>query len=156
MLYLWIKYIHILSSTILFGTGIGTASVMVYGHWTKDIHVMAAINRYVVFVDWIFTGTTGVIQPITGFWMLYIAGFPLTALWIWGSIAGYLLTAGCWFVVVYLQLQIRDITAACAREGTPLPKDYYTYFRWWFFLGCPAFISLLLVFYFMVMKPFSF
>ncbi|TAL59065.1 MAG: DUF2269 domain-containing protein [Legionella sp.] len=154
MLYLWLKYIHILSSTILFGTGLGTASVMLYGHWTKNIKAMAVINQYVVFVDWIFTGTSGIVQPITGLWMVYIAGFPLTALWLWGSIVGYTITALCWFIVVYLQIKIRDITVYCAAEGKELPTQYYTYFKWWFAFGWPAFVSLLLVFYFMTMKPF--
>lgn len=34
-----------LSSTILFGTGIGTASVMIYGHRTKNPIVIAAISK---------------------------------------------------------------------------------------------------------------
>lgn len=153
MLYLWLKYIHILSSTILFGTGIGTACVMLYGHYTQKISAMAVINDYVVKVDWLFTGISGFIQPLTGFWMVYLLGYPLNSLWLIGSILGYSFTALCWFVVVYLQVKIRDITIAAAQENTPLPPAYYRYFKWWFFLGWPAFISLLGVFYLMVMKP---
>ncbi|KTD16051.1 DUF2269 family protein [Legionella jordanis] len=154
MLYLWLKYIHILSSTILFGTGIGTACVMLYGHWTKDLAAMAIINRYVVLVDWLFTGTSGFIQAITGLTMVYIAKYPLTSLWIWGGITGYIITALCWFPVVYLQIRIRDITVKAWQNKEALPEIYYTYFKWWFALGWPAFISLLIVFYLMVMKPF--
>ena len=36
MLYLWLKFIHVLSSTILFGTGIGTACVMLYAYTCKS------------------------------------------------------------------------------------------------------------------------
>jgi uncharacterized membrane protein len=62
MLYLWLKFIHVISSTILFGTGIGTACVMLYGHRTRDTHVIAAITRYVVFADWVFTAPSAAVQ----------------------------------------------------------------------------------------------
>lgn len=153
MLYLWLKYIHILSSTILFGTGIGTACVMMYGHYTKNINAMAVINQYVVRVDWLFTGTSGFLQPLTGLWMVYLMGYPLTSLWLLGSMIGYLITAICWFIVVYLQIKIRNITIHAALNNTALPPQYYLYFKYWFILGWPAFISLLIVFYLMVMKP---
>src|SRR4051794_36827971 len=110
MSYFWLKYIHILSSTILFGIGIGTASVMLYAHFKKqNIKALLAISSYVVSVDWLFTGISGLIQPITGFWMVYLLGYPLKTFWILGSIIGYLITAICWFIVVYLQIKMRNI-----------------------------------------------
>ncbi|STX43217.1 integral membrane protein [Legionella donaldsonii] len=153
MLYLWLKYIHILSSTLLFGTGLGTACVLLYGHSTKNISTMAVCNQYVVLVDWLFTGISGFIQALTGFWMIYLAGYSFKSLWIWGAITGYTFTACCWFPVVYFQIKLRDIIIMCIKNKTSLPAEYHYYFRWWFFLGWPAFISLLIVFYFMIMKP---
>ena len=130
MLYLWLKYIHILSSTILFGTGIGTACVMIYGHYSKNINAMAAINQYVVLVDWLFTGTSGILQLITGLWIVYLAGYSFTSLWLLGSIAGYIITASCWIPVVFLQIKIRDITCRAAATGNALSSEYYFYFKW--------------------------
>lgn len=156
MLYLWLKFIHVLSSTILFGTGIGTASVMVYAHSTKNPATIAAISRYVVLADWLFTGTSGFIQPLTGLWMVYLVGYPWSSLWIAGSIIGYLIAAFCWFPVVYLQIKLRDFANVAAQNNTPLPIQYYQYYRWWFALGWPAFISLTIVFYLMTNKPATF
>lgn len=153
MLYLWLKLIHILSSTILFGTGIGTAAVMLYGHRQSNIAAKAVINQYVVFVDHIFTGTSGLVQPITGLLMLHITGLSLLTPWIFLSIIGYLIAAACWFPVVYFQIKIRDITVAAAANKTKLPKEYDYYFKRWFVLGWPAFFSLIGVFYLMTMKP---
>jgi uncharacterized membrane protein len=138
----------------LFGTGIGTACTMLYGHYTQNVNAMAVINNYVVKVDWLFTGGSGFIQLITGFWMAYLAGYSLNALWLLGSIIGYAITAFCWFIVVALQIKLRNLTVQAAQGGTDLPPEYYFYFKWWFFLGWPAFISLLIVFYLMVVKPF--
>lgn len=153
MMYLWLKFIHVISSTVLFGTGIGTASVMLYGHRTKDPLIIAAIARYVVMADWIFTGTSALLQPLTGFAMVFMVGYAWSALWIWGSILGYFIAAFCWFPVVYLQIKMRDLAEIAAAQNTPLPADYYRYFKYWFLLGCPAFVSLVFVFYLMTNKP---
>lgn len=156
MLYLWLKYIHVVSSTLLFGTGIGTASVMLYGHLSQNPAAMAIINRYVVLVDWIYTGSSGIIQPLTGLWMIYLAGYSWKLLWVYGSILGYMIAAACWFPVVYYQIQIRNITVTVYESQSDLPLIYYQYFKKWIILGFIAFTSLICVFYLMVMKTVSF
>ncbi len=153
MIYLWLKLIHIISSTLLFGTGMGTACNMFLAHKTRNTYIIATTARYVVLADWVFTSTSGMIQPITGFWMVYLAGYPLTSFWIWGAIAGYLIAAMCWFPVVYMQIKMRDYAIKAFQDNTALPPLYFRYFRYWFFLGWPAFISLVIVFYLMTFKP---
>lgn len=153
MLYLHVKLAHILSSTILFGTGLGTAFTLFMANRTKDVYLIAKAARYVVFVDWIFTGTSGFIQPVTGLWMVYLNSYPFSTFWVWGSILGYLIAAFCWFPVVYLQIKIRDFAELALATKTALPDIYHRYYRYWFILGWPAFISLLGVFYLMTNKP---
>lgn len=155
MFYLGLKLAHILSSTILFGTGIGIACNMLLAHRTRDTYIIATTARYVVFADWIFTSTSGLLQPLTGLWMVYLAGYSFTSLWILGSIAGYLIAACCWFPVVYLQIKMRDFALQAHHTRTPLPPLYFRYFQYWFWLGWPAFISLIIVFYLMTYKPLS-
>ena len=155
MLYLWLKLIHIISSTILFGTGIGTACNMFLAHKTRDTYIIATTARYVVFADWVFTSTSGFIQPVTGFWMIYLAGYSLTSFWIWGAIIGYCIAAICWFPVVYLQIKMRDFAMQAFQDKTALQPAYFRYFKYWFCLGWPAFISLIVVFYLMTFKPMS-
>lgn len=156
MLYLWLKLIHILSSTILFGTGIGTACNMLLAHKTRDTYIIATTARYVVLADWIFTSTSGIIQPLTGFWMVYLAGYSLTFFWVWGAAIGYLIAAFCWFPVVYLQIKMRDFAITADQNKTALSPLYFKYFKYWFCLGWPAFISLIIVFYLMTFKPMNF
>lgn len=153
-LYLWLKFIHVVSSTILFGTGIGTACVMVYGHNTKKVNIIAAISRYVVFADWLFTTPSAIIQLVTGLVMVYLVGYSFAAFWIWGSIVGYFIAAFCWFPVVYLQIKMRNFAIQADETNAFLPEQYYRYYKIWFCLGWPAFISLLIVFYLMTNKPF--
>ena len=153
MLYLFLKFIHIISSTILFGTGIGTACTLFFAHRTRDVATIAAATRYVVFADWLFTATSGIVQPVTGVWMVFLAGYSFTSLWVWGSIVGYLIAAFCWFPVVYLQIKMRDAAVKAFKTKSSLPEMYFRYFRYWFVLGWPAFISLVAVFYLMTNKP---
>ncbi|MBA2650981.1 MAG: DUF2269 domain-containing protein, partial [Tatlockia sp.] len=147
MLYFILKFIHILSSTILFGTGLGTACTMAFAHRSREPYIIATMSRYVVFADWIFTTPSGLIQPLSGFLMVYLAGYSWSSLWIWGSIIGYLIAAFCWFPVVYLQIKMRDIAIQAFKEKSPLPSLYFRCYRYWFCLGWPAFISLIIVFY---------
>lgn len=153
MLYLYLKLIHIISSTILFGTGLGTACVMVFAHRTRDVKIIANTSQYVVFADWIFTTSSGIVQPVTGFWMVYLSGYSWSSLWIWGAIVGYLIAAFCWFPVVYLQIKMRDFSVKAMRNKSQLSPLYFRYYKYWFCLGWPAFISLIVVFYLMTFKP---
>ncbi len=85
--YLVVKWLHILSSTVLFGTGLGSAFYMFVTSWTRDARVVAAVVRYVVIADYAFTTPAIIIQPVTGLYLIHLAGFPLSSTWIAVSIA---------------------------------------------------------------------
>jgi uncharacterized membrane protein len=152
-LYLWLKWAHIVSSTVLFGTGAGIAFFFVRAQKTKDIHVIAAVARDVVVADLIFTGTAVVFQPATGIGMAALAGFPLSLPWLRWSSALYLFIGCCWLPVVWLQVRMRDLATVAARTGSQLSPQYFRFYRWWFALGWPAFFGVLAIFYLMVAKP---
>jgi len=151
--YLWLKWAHIVSSTVLFGMGAGIAFFFVRAHRTGDVRVIAAVGRDVVLADAIFTASAVVLQPVTGLAMVTIAGLPLSAPWLRCSVALYLLIGCCWLPVVWLQVRMRDLALLAAQSGSPLPEAYFRLYRWWFGLGWPAFIGVLAVFYLMVVKP---
>lgn len=151
--YLTVKWLHILSSTFLFGTGIGSAFYLLFANVSRDVRAIAVVSRYVVIADWLFTATTAVLQPATGFYMMHLAGYPMHSRWIMWSVLLYLLAGACWLPVVWLQMRMRDLAAAAAREGSELPARYWRYFRTWFALGVPAFSAFVAIFYLMVAKP---
>ena len=153
MEYLIVKWLHILSSTFLFGTGIGSAFYMLFTSLSRDVRAIAVVSRYVVLADWIFTSTTVVLQPLTGFYLAHLAGYPLGSAWIAWSVALYLLAGACWLPVVWIQLRMRNMAQAAARDATALPEQYWRYLRIWFLLGISAFLALVVVFYLMVAKP---
>ena len=64
-----------------------------------------------------------------------------------------MLAGVCWLPVVWIQVQLRDIAAQAAGEGTALPERYHRLFRIWFVLGWPAFIGVVAIFWLMITKP---
>jgi uncharacterized membrane protein len=153
MEYLAIKWLHILSSTLLFGTGLGSAFYMFFSSLTRDVRAIAVVVRYVVIADWAFTTPTIILQPATGFYLLHLGGIDWRSTWIIASIGLYLLAGACWLPVAWMQIRMRDMARAAAQSGTELPALYWRYLRWWVALGIVAFCSLVVVFYLMVVKP---
>lgn len=151
--YLAIKWLHILSATAMFGTGFGTAFYMFFTNRTRNVAAIAVVSRLVARADWWFTTPSVIIQPLSGFWMIQMAGYPLGSRWIVWSLALYALAGACWLPVVWLQLRMRDMAAVAARDNEALPDRYWRYEKIWTALGFPAFGALLVVYWLMVHKP---
>lgn len=151
--YLLLKWVHILSSTVLFGTGAGIAFFFVRAHRTQDVTVIAAVSRDVVLADAVFTAAAVVLQPLTGVAMVWLAGYSWSQPWIFLSMVLYGAVGCCWLPVVWLQIRMRDMALAAQTTQSPLPARYRRYYRCWFALGWPAFLGVLVIFYLMVAKP---
>lgn len=152
MSYLMLKTLHILSMVLLFGTGLGSAFYKWMADRSGDVAHIAVTNRHVVLADWIFTTPTVIFQPVSGLWMVYLLDLPLTTPWIAASLFLFVLAGICWLPVVWLQIRMRNIAADAVARGEPLPEIYWRMARWWFWLGVPAFTSMVLVVALMVLK----
>lgn len=153
MEYIVVKWLHILSSTVLFGTGIGSAYYLFFTSLTRDTHAVAHVVRYVVRADWWFTTPAIVFQPASGFYLMYLIGYPPNTGWIAASILLYLFAVACWLPVVWMQVQMRDMASLAMTKGERLPKRYWHFLRIWTALGSVAFLALVGVFYLMVARP---
>ena len=156
MEYLLIKWIHIISSTLLFGTGLGSAFYKYMTDRTNNVNAIAITNRTVVLADWLFTTPTILIQPATGVMMVFIAGYSFTDSWLLISIILYVIAGACWLPVVVLQIKMRQISNHAVLTATDLPDIYWQHTKMWFWLGIPAFISIVCTFYLMTNKPLIF
>lgn len=149
--YAIIKTLHILSATVLFGTGLGTAFFMWRANCNGDVRVIASVAKQVVLADWLFTTPTVIFQPLSGAWLVYTAGHSWTS-WLAYSLGLYLLAAACWLPVVWLQMRMRDMADSALIRNQNLPDVYWRYARIWFWLGVPAFSALIGIFFLMVLK----
>jgi uncharacterized membrane protein len=151
--YFWLKLIHILSSTLLFGTGLGIAFFMWMAHLRGDPKIIAATGRVVVIADSFFTAPAVIAQFVTGLWLTRVLQLPLSTYWVQMALVLFFVIGACWLPVLWLQVRARDLARIADQRGEPLPKAYYTTMRWWFCLGWPAFLSVVGIFWLMVNKP---
>jgi uncharacterized membrane protein len=152
--YLVIKTLHILSSVLMVGTGFGTAFYLYFANRSRSVPVIAAVARLVVRADWWFTTPAVLFQPASGLWLAHAAGWPWQSPWIVAALALYGLAGACWLPVVWLQMQLAQLAQSAAEShATTLPTRYWQYAKWWEWLGYPAFVAMLLVYFLMVFKP---
>jgi uncharacterized membrane protein len=134
-IYLGIKLLHIVSATILFGTGLGTAFFMFQAYRGGRDEAMKSTTQTVVLADWLFTTPAVIVQVVSGIWLTQRLGIPFTSVWFITVIALFCLVGACWLPVVWIQIRIRQL------------------FRAWIALGVPAFTAVLALFWLMVYKP---
>lgn len=151
--YLLLKWVHIVSSVLLVGTGLGSAFYMFFTNRSGSVAVQAVVSRLVVRADWWFTAPAAIVQPVSGVLLAQMAGFALSTPWLAVSIALYTVAGLCWLPVVWLQLRMAKLAEEAHRSGQPLPALHARYRRWWEGLGYPAFVAMVIVFYLMVNKP---
>ena len=152
MTYLVLKYWHIVSAFLLFGTGLGSAFYKWLADRNGNIQHIAITNKHVVIADYIFTTPTIIMQPLTGLWMANMTQIPLTTPWIAISLGLYIFAGMCWLPVVYLQIKMQKMAELAVTNQTELPEKYWKYAKLWFCLGVPAFVAIMLVIFLMVFK----
>lgn len=152
-LYFIVKTLHVLSATVLFGTGAGVALFMLRGQLSGVPAARQFTASTTVQADLLFTLPAVIVQPLSGAWLVWHGGFDWTDRWLVMTYALYLLAGACWLPVVAIQIRIKRMLDAEAAGERLDAAAYSRLLRWWFALGWPAFGGLIMVFYLMVAKP---
>jgi uncharacterized membrane protein len=150
--YLVLKWVHILSSTILFGAGVGSAFHLFASTLRRRVGGIASSSRNVVVADWLLTTPTAILQPVTGIWLVHKLGVPFSTPWVAWSLGLYTVAIACWVPVVVLQIRMEKVVRAAESARAPVPAAYDRMFHWWTGLGVAAFFAFLLIFWLMVTK----
>ncbi len=148
-----IRTAHVIGATVLLGTGAGIAFFMVMARRTENPSLIAHVAETVVIADTDFTATAAIFQPITGYILARIIGWPLTQGWVWVSLLLYVIVGLFWLPVVWIQMKLRDIARASAAAGSPLPPRWFSLYRIWFACGFPAFFAVIAIIWLMLTKP---
>ncbi len=152
-LYFLLKFVHVIGAAVLLGTGAGIAFFMLLAHLSRNPAVIAGVARIVVLADFLFTATAVVLQPITGYLLAHVAGYPLTEGWIVLSLALYVVTGAFWLPVVWMQMRMRALAEQAVQAASTLPPAYHRLFRLWFAFGFPAFAAVLAIYWLMIARP---
>jgi uncharacterized membrane protein len=151
--YLVIKWLHVLSATILFGTGIGSAFCMFMANRTRQTSSIHFAARHVVLADWVFTTPAVIFQFASGMYLVHLGGLHMSDKWVALATGLYVFAGACWVPVVWMQIKMRDLAAQAVKSGDPLPARYWAYDRWWIILGSLAFPAVAAIFWLMIAKP---
>lgn len=146
-LYLYLKLVHIISATVLFGTGMGTAFFMLKAYLSGNDEAFRVTSKNVVTADWLFTTPAVVVQLVTGIWLTQVLGISFESIWFSAVIALYVLVGACWIPVVWIQIRVRNLLAQGARHD-----EVQKLMRVWIALGIPAFSAVIVIFYLMISK----
>jgi uncharacterized membrane protein len=152
MEYLIIKVLHVISATFLVGVGAGSAYYLWRTLRRGDPRLIAGVAALAVQADWLFTLPAGIIQLVSGLWLVHAGGHAWGG-WVGVSLALFLLAGLCWLPAAWLQGRMRDEALASLRSGRMLSDRHQTRGRIWFWLGVPAFTAMLVIYALMVIKP---
>lgn len=147
-----LKWVHIVSSTLLFGAALGSSIHCWFAHSSQEVRTVATVMRTVVVVDWWVVTTTGIVQPVSGMFLVQAKGYSFLEPWLLVVYVLYTLVSVLWFVVAWLQIKCRNM-ARSASSWEALPEDYHRSMRLWLWLAGFAFFSALIIFWLMVTKP---
>ena len=153
--YSLIKTIHIISSTLLFGTGLGIYFFMLMACRTGNLEALRATTQTVVTADFIFTTPAVIIQMATGFWLMHLLNVPFASYWFVLVASLFCFVGAFWLPVVWMQIRMRRLIASLP-EGAQIPPEFHRLAIKWQRMGYPAGIAMVLLFVLMVYKPFMF
>lgn len=151
--YLTIKTLHIISATILVGTGFGSAFYLFWVNRSGNIAAQSVVARRVIKADWWLTTPAGIFQPLSGLWLMSQSAWTFSHTWIWLTLALYVFAGLCWLPVLFLQIRMAELAEQALERQTPLPARYRRYQRYWEWLGYPAFSAMVIIYFLMVFKP---
>ena len=145
--YVILKTLHIISASILFGTGIGTAFFMLRAYLSGNAEALIVTTKNVVLADWLFTSPAIVVQLITGMWLASMLNISFGSLWFLLVISLFVFVGICWLPVVFIQIRMQSIM----KQGGQF-DDIRSLMKIWMALGIPAFISMVAIYLLMVSK----
>ena len=121
---LW-KTAHVLSASVLFGSGLGTAFFCWFGYRSalnkRDIGALRIPLRLTVLADLWLTTPAVVFQAASGLLLMRMLGWPFTSTWsitVWSM---FVVIGACWLPVVAIQIKLSKMaTVAPSIDSLPL------------------------------------
>lgn len=153
MLYLGLKLCHILSATLVFGSGICLA---ILGTWVFGSGKPALINQIgplILKVEFWLTVSAAAVLLSTGVAMAMLAGFPVSGTWLAWALLLLVIAAVCWLAGLRLQHSMLNLARQSVEQDKALPEKYTSQLSRWMLLGLPSTLAMTGIFYLMVFKP---
>jgi uncharacterized membrane protein len=155
MTYLTLKWLHLIGSALLFGTGLGIAFFAWFGYrmalQRNELGLLQGVLTLTVIADTVFTAVAAALQPVTGLALFFMTGGQWNSPWLWWVMGVYVFVGVCWLPVVAIQIRLRN-GARAARSIEELGPEFHRLFKVWFILGWPAFAGVMVLFALMLLR----
>ncbi|WP_339539370.1 DUF2269 family protein [Pseudomonas sp. RA_15y_Pfl2_54] len=152
MLYLGLKYLHVIAAIFLFGFGMGSYLYLIAASRTANPLVIAHVARMVVRFDTWITTPAGLVQIITGFFLMKLSGLPMTTEWVATSLIIFFCVGALWLPVLLLQKKLCAMASSAGEAGKGLDENYRAVYRRWFWMGVAGFAGMFVIVLMMVTK----
>jgi uncharacterized membrane protein len=145
-----IRLVHVLSSALMFGVGIGAFWFMRAALRSVDVAAIAVTIRNAVRAEWFIAAPVAILQPVTGYLLMLHFNYALNSRWFVVVVTFYILAGMCWVYLVKAELKLR---AMVAELPTLLTPQFHALVRRWQRLAMALFAGVLAIFWLMVFRP---
>ncbi|CAI8818456.1 DUF2269 family protein [Pseudomonas sp. IT-P395] len=152
MLYLCLKYLHIIAAIFLFGFGMGSYLYLIAASRTANPHVIAHVARMVVRFDTWITTPAGFVQIITGYLLMRLSGLSMSTDWVLTSLIIFFCVGSLWLPVLLLQKRLYVMASSASETGADLDEQYQGVYRQWLWMGVLGFAGMFVIVLMMVTK----
>ncbi|MBP5077722.1 DUF2269 domain-containing protein [Pseudomonas chlororaphis] len=152
MLYLCLKYLHVIAAIFLFGFGMGSYLYLIAASRTANPQVIAHVARMVVRFDTWITTPAGFVQIITGYLLMRLSGLPMTSEWVLTSLIIFFCVGSLWLPVLVLQKRLYLMASWAAEAGSGLDDEYRSLYKKWLWMGVAGFVGMFVIVLMMVTK----
>ena len=144
-----IRWLHVVSSALMFGVGVGAFWFMTTAVGSGAAAAIAVTTRNAVRAEWVIAVPVSIVQPTTGYLLMRGLGYPLTSTWFWLVAGAYIVAGMAWVYLVKAEYRLRDLAAADAAAG----PDFAAVYARWRALAAMTFAGVLGIFGLMVFRP---
>jgi uncharacterized membrane protein len=148
-----LKFVHMVTMAVMFGTWLGIALFMLFAHRSGNTSVVALTSVFVVRAEkWVMAGAV-VLQPLIGFPLGLAVRSSLTAYWLELSVAIYAAVVLIWTLNLLIEMRIRRLSKDAAMAKAPLPPSYRRLFWVWSILTVVGLGGMIAIMALMVWQP---
>ena len=142
--------IHIASVILLLGIGGGSAYYKFMADRSKNLELIVHTNKLVVLADWLFITPAVILQPLSGFMLMNLLGYPLKTPWLMSSILLYTFSIILWLIAVYLQIKMKELSISLHDKKRALTNEYFKLVKYWIWLGVFSSLAMSWIFILMI------
>jgi uncharacterized membrane protein len=148
--YLVIKFVHIVSSTLIFGGGLATAIYLFAAYRNGRPEMLKTMAGHVVVADWLIMAPAVLVQFATGLWLTDYLNIPFRSAWFVSVFVMFGAAGICWAPALWIQFELSYLEHH--DHALTVPERYRKLMRIWVGLAVPAFVLTLALFAMMVFK----